>query len=122
MGEGCRGKVLVVPYTCGWCVSHCHNCHNDSCRGNPSSNGCILHRWCRTALGDLCLDFYSGDMKLVCANIAEVEGCVLFRLCLEAFLPSPLLGGCEYPLLLGDCRTGCTGYTSQGGSEKEFDH
>ena len=33
---------------------------------------------------------------LVHANISETEGCVLF--CLDAFLPGPLLGGCEYLL------------------------
>ena len=31
---------------------------------------------------------------LVHANISEMEGCVLF--CLGAFLPGPLLDGCEY--------------------------
>ena len=39
--------------------------------------------------------------ELGCVNIAEVEGCVLLILCLEVFLPDPLLGGCEYLLLLG---------------------
>ena len=57
----------------------------------------FLHRWCRTSLGDLVPRFCSGDRELVFANIAETEGCVL--LCLETFLPGPLLGGYEYLLL-----------------------
>ena len=50
-------------------------------------------------IGQPVLRFLLRGYELGCANMAEMEGCVL--LCLEAFLPGPLLGGCEYPLLLG---------------------
>ena len=53
------------------------------------------------------------------ANIAEMEGCVLF--CLGAFLPSPLLGGCEYLLLTGTVGPVVLG-TLLWGSETEFDY
>ena len=59
--------------------------------------------------------------ELGCVNIAEVEGCVLFKLCLEAFLPGPLLGGCEYLLLLGPVGPVILG-TPLRGSEKKSDH
>ena len=87
----------MAPYTCEWRVSHCHNCHNDSHRDNPSSNGHIHHRQCRTGFGRPVPRFLLWGYELVRANISEMEGCVLF--CLDAFLPGPLLGGCEYLLL-----------------------
>ena len=58
--------------------------------------------------------------ELVCANIAEVEGCVLFRSCWGAFLPSSLLGGCEYLLLLET--VGQLYWVHLSGSERESEH